>query len=609
VQRLKILCFDLHPSSKKIYAITDGTTTGKRIRAELELVKSTFEQKGIRIDVSKDLPMRELKEEVNRLPSDYIVYYTLFFRDRTGSFYEYDESIRLISENCAVPIYGAWDFSLGYGIIGGLLTSGYDQGETAAKMALRILNGESVENNPVVKKSPNRYKFDYVQLERHGINASALPEGAIIINSPTGLYDNYKTLIWEVIIAFGILSFVIVVLIINIVRRKKAESEVAVAKNYLHEVIDSMPSILMGVDESGIITNFNSEARSLTPGSECSLVGKSIIDVIPEFSEYTATLADAIGDGEPRDYKKVKIGRANGDNYYNITIYPLKGQSLNEVVVRIDDVTENARLQDLMVQTEKLMSVGGLAAGMAHEINNPLGAIIQGAQNIVRRTSPDLIRNCEIAEEMGISVDIIQKYLEERKVYQFLDGIQASGKKAARIIADMLKFSRKSESNKIPVSLAEVIENAINLGCSDYDMKKRFDFKFIKINREYDEDASVVKCFPSEIEQVVLNLLKNAVQAMNEIYEDDYTPELWVRVAQDGNCVRLEVEDNGPGVPENVKNRIFEPFFTTKPVGSGTGLGLSVSYMIITQNHKGLFDVESTEGLGSKFTIKLPVLP
>ena len=139
------------------------------------------------------------------------------------------------------------------------------------------------------------------------------------------------------------------------------------------------------------------------------------------------------------------------------------------------------------------------------------------------------------------------------------------------------------------------------------DLKKKYDFKFIDIVKEYAPDLTPVMCSPSELEQVLLNLFKNALHAMEEVEEDGYTPQFKIRLVKEPDFARIEIEDNGPGMPEEVRKRIFEPFFTTKPVGVGTGLGLSVSYMIITQNHSGTFECETALGKGTKFTIRLPL--
>ncbi len=277
-----------------------------------------------------------------------------------------------------------------------------------------------------------------------------------------------------------------------------------------------------------------------------------------------------------------------------------------EQLIMYEDITERKRSEELMIQTEKMMSVGGLAAGMAHELNNPLGGILQGIQNVQRRLSPDLKSNHESAKEFGINLHNLQSYMDKRGIQSFIDGIIGSGKKASEIILNMLQFSRKSESRLAPNSLAELMENAIELAGKDYNLKKKYDFRNIKIIKEFDSDLPLIPCTETEIEQVILNLLKNAAQAMIiESQKDIHS--ITIRLLKDQNMARIEIEDSGPGMDEVIRKRIFEPFFTTKPVGEGTGLGLSVSYMIITNNHKGTMEVESEIGKGTKFIIRLPL--
>ena len=170
----------------------------------------------------------------------------------------------------------------------------------------------------------------------------------------------------------------------------------------------------------------------------------------------------------------------------------------------------------------------------------------------------------------------------------------------------MLRFSRRSETTMQPASLVTVMEQAVELAANDYDLKKKYDFRSIEITREYDPDMPAVPIMAMEIEQVLLNLLKNAAQAMI-VNPPERRPRIALRLKQEERYAVLEVEDNGPGMSEEVRRRVFEPFFTTKEPGIGTGLGLSVSYMIVTQNHKGLMEVASSPGNGARFTVKLPL--
>jgi signal transduction histidine kinase len=263
-------------------------------------------------------------------------------------------------------------------------------------------------------------------------------------------------------------------------------------------------------------------------------------------------------------------------------------------------------IEDLMVQTEKMASVGGLAAGMAHEINNPLGGIIQNVQNIARRLSGDHPKNHEAAGVCGIDLEALEKYLKLRSVDRMLGAIGESGRRAAEIVSHMLSFSRRGEAELVPSNLSDILERALGLVQSDFDLQGRYDFKRIEVIKDYAEDLPLVTCQPTKMEQVFLNLLNNSAQAMREV-QSDGPGRLILRTWWDGDMVMVEVEDNGPGMNIQTRKRAFEPFYTTKDVGKGTGLGLSVAYFIVVDDHGGRLELDSTEGEGSKFTVCLPL--
>ncbi|MCF6247822.1 MAG: ATP-binding protein [Desulfobacula sp.] len=270
------------------------------------------------------------------------------------------------------------------------------------------------------------------------------------------------------------------------------------------------------------------------------------------------------------------------------------------------DITDRQRTKEIMIQTEKMISVGGLAAGMAHEINNPLAGMMQNAQVIYNRLTKKLDANEKVAKKVGTSMGVIKAYMEQRNILRQLKSINEAGSHAAKIVANMLSFARKSNSVKQKHHLDGVIEKTLELAQNDYDLKKRYDFRQIEIIREFDPDLPAVLCEESKIQQVIFNIFKNAAEAIDEIKRKKRKPKLIIRLLKDKDTARIEIEDNGPGMDENIRNRIFEPFFTTKAVDKGTGLGLSVSYYIIMEDHKGQMSVESTLGKGTKFIIRLP---
>jgi len=276
------------------------------------------------------------------------------------------------------------------------------------------------------------------------------------------------------------------------------------------------------------------------------------------------------------------------------------------LMAMLRDVTEMKKMQEMMIQTEKMISVGGIAAGIAHEINNPLGIVLQAAQNLVQRTRADFKKNLDVAEKLGLDMALMQNYMRERKLDVFIEDIQSAAVRASAIIRHMLDFSRSSESRRKVCDIPGIIEKAVTLAGSDYDLKKSYDFKRIKIERDFDDDMPVINCTETEIEQVLLNILRNAAQALASVTPPIETPRIGISVRALEETVRIEITDNGPGMPPEVQRRVFEPFYTTKPPGVGTGLGLSVSYFIVTKGHGGKMSVASHPGVGTVFTIDLP---
>jgi PAS domain S-box-containing protein len=277
------------------------------------------------------------------------------------------------------------------------------------------------------------------------------------------------------------------------------------------------------------------------------------------------------------------------------------------VVGFLRDVTEFKKMQELMIQSEKMVSVGGIAAGIAHEINNPLGIVLQASQNLALRMRPDFPRNLEAAQALGLDMDLMGRYVRARKLDVFLEDIQSAAKRAATIIRQMLDFTRRSESRRTLCNPVELLRRALTLVQSDYDLKRDYDFKRIRVDVVEEDGLPSILCTETEIEQVFLNLLRNAAQAMAEAVPPVADPRIGIRFSSAAGVVRMEFADNGPGIPKENQARIFEPFFTTKEPGKGTGLGLSVSYFIITQGHGGRMYVESAPGEGARFCIELPV--
>lgn len=393
----------------------------------------------------------------------------------------------------------------------------------------------------------------------------------------------------------------------DIKQRENAEKKLKEAEGYIRNILDSMPSILVSVDVDGRITQWNQQAVLKTGVSVEDAMGRQVADVFPGAPVSMDQIRAAVNTNLP--VKIPKVPRMNEDvvtEYVDVTVYPLTTNNAQGAVIRIDDATERVRLEEMLIQSEKMISVGGLAAGMAHEINNPLAGILQNGQVIRNRISPELPANRKLAEELGTDMELISAYFERRGCLRMMDSIMDSGLRAARIVENMLSFSRKNNLRMAEVDIPALLDRTLELAANDYDLKKQYDFRKIRIEREYEENLPLVHCEESKIQQVFFNLIRNGAQAMGS---QDRPPCFILRVMSAGTEVRIEIEDNGPGMSEELRKRVFEPFFTTKRVGEGTGLGLSVSYFLIVENHGGRIDVESSPGKGSVFIIHLPLTP
>ena len=390
--------------------------------------------------------------------------------------------------------------------------------------------------------------------------------------------------------------------------RSKIEKKLTGFQNYLNSIIDSMPSALIALDEQLYVTQWNQEAGALSGTPLDEALNQPIYSAFPPMRAFLPQIKQTVERHTVTKIERVTWVKGEESRHYALTFYPLTGDAGRGAVIRIDDITQRLSLEEMMVQSEKMLSVGGLAAGMAHEINNPLGAIMHNVQNIRRRLSPDLPKNLEQAQQEGIELAAVNQYLIAREVPQLLDGIQSAGARAAKIVSHMLSFSRRSNRQLAPCDLPALIDQAVEIASNDFDLTIGFDFKGQNIIRQFDPDLGPVPATANELEQVLLNLLKNAAQAIHQRENANEPGRIILRTRLNPPWAEIQVEDNGIGMPESVRKRTFEPFFTTKEIGQGTGLGLSVSYFIITNNHKGQMEVHSTLGQGTCFTLRLPLV-
>lgn len=376
-------------------------------------------------------------------------------------------------------------------------------------------------------------------------------------------------------------------------------------KKALLDILDTLPSIIVRVDRDGRVNLVNRRFEQFSGIAAADAQGMLLETLIPQFAGELQQVAVVIDRQSALTNARIRSGSGADLHYYSLQIYPLDFDMSEMAVIRIDDITEHVRIEEIMAQTEKMIMVSGLAAGMAHEINNPLGAVMQHAQNIERRVSADIPANLKAAAEVGVDLDLVRAYLEKRGIFAFIGHIRSAGMRASEIISQMLYFNRRTEPGVVNADVTTVLERVVGLAATDYDMKKKYAFRSIEVVREYAHEPICADIALQGMEQVLLNILKNAAQAI-AVTALQRAPRIILRTSLSESMAVIEIEDNGPGMDEAVRLRVFEPFFSTKEVGVGTGLGLSVAYAIVTNGHRGTIEARSRPGEGSCFVIKLP---
>jgi signal transduction histidine kinase len=258
--------------------------------------------------------------------------------------------------------------------------------------------------------------------------------------------------------------------------------------------------------------------------------------------------------------------------------------------------------QSQLVQSEKMASLGELTAGIAHEIQNPLNFVNNFAE-----------LNAELIDELATEankgnleeVKLLAKDIKENETK-----INHHGKRADAIVKNMLQHSRKTSGQKELTDINALCDEYLRLSYHGLRSKdKSFNAEF---DTKFDTTLPLISVIPQDIGRVILNLINNAFYAVNERQKNEkdtgYKPHVSLTTRKQGDKVIIEVADNGTGMTEQVKEKIFQPFFTTKPTGEGTGLGLSLSFDIITKGHGGELRVETKEGIGTEFIIQLPIV-
>ncbi|HWR41216.1 MAG TPA: ATP-binding protein [Patescibacteria group bacterium] len=639
------LVLRLHPQTKNI--VIYGDEDSLVYQGMKNLFQQTFAANAypVRLLLREGLNSKQVLADLKSLPADSVLFAASYLRDEQGSWLPYEASTELISQASPYPVYGIGDATLGYGIVGGYLVSAEGQGEAATGMALRILNGEIADDIPVMEKSPNRFMFDYRQLERFRINRNDLPAGSTIINLPESFYETYKLLVWGVCSAGLLLLGIIAVLIVNINRRRRVERALRESERRFRAVFAQTFQFIGLMTLAGTLVKANRTALTESGVGEETVIGKPFWETpwwshspelqlrlqegirqaaAGEFVRFEAQhpgldgemrwidfslkpVRDEKGDivllvPEGRDITEIKateqaLQRARDELERKVEYRTQELLAANEELSAINQemhlTLENLRqTQNQLVQAEKMAALGQLVAGVAHEINTPVGVGVTAVTHLDHLTQ----QMQRVFSEGALTRRELAEYLNEGQ--ETLRIITTNLSQAARLIVSFKQISvdQSCEARRI-FRVKEYLEEI--LLSLQPKLKKNRHQVMIDCSDELEIDG-----YPGALGQVVTNLIVNSLM---HAYDPGDTGRIRIQAKREAGRFHLRYMDDGRGMDESVRSQIFTPFFTTKRGSGGTGLGLHILYNIIVQQFGGTVECRSNPGQGTAFDISFPL--
>jgi PAS domain S-box-containing protein len=404
--------------------------------------------------------------------------------------------------------------------------------------------------------------------------------------------------------------------------REEAE-DLKKANQEIEYLLSSLSTILIGLSPQHCVNRWNPIAEKVLGITSDEIIGHALAEsgiqwdgakieggILRCRQECAAVRVDDIAfvrpDGKP--------------GYIGITINPIRSDAdafIGFIIIGAD-ITERKAMEDMLAQTEKLKSIGQLAAGIAHEINTPTQYVGDNSR-FLQDAFQDIIQVLSSYEQLlhavksdTVTADLIGKLedvIEEADAQYLIEEIPTAIEhtlegvgRIAKIVRAMKEFSHPGQEEKTPIDINKSIESTITVA--------RNEWKYVAdMVTEFDESMPAVDCLPGEFNQVILNLIINAAHAIGDVVKTQSAEKGVIKIStrKRDDFAEIHISDTGAGIPEEIRHRIFDPFFTTKEMGKGTGQGLAIAHSVIIEKHGGTLDLDSAEGKGTSFSICLPI--
>jgi PAS domain S-box-containing protein len=582
------LALKLLPDTKSVYGVNGVHVRDKNFENQARREFKEWEGK-LDFRYVTDMSFEDVLGTVSSAPPGTLIFFITIFADSTGKGYNARDAVRRLREVSTVPIFGLYDTALGHGIVGGSLVSFERIGTRAGQLALDILGiTQGRENAPAVLDVPPVPMFDGRELKHWNLNVNALPKASAVVNKELTLWD-FKYYIIGALAFFVVETALVVILIAQRRRRSEAEEALRASEKQLRLMADSLPVLISYIDREQRY-GFNNLAYARWFGiSPDDLKGASIREVAGDkaYEAVRGYIERALA-GEEVQFE-TELTTPDGLSRYVQALYvPHVGErdGVRGFYALVHDITEDRRVdleiqrqRDELAHISRVATLGELTASLAHEIHQPLAAIMSNAQAALRFLAQD---EPDYEEVRGILQDIV-----------------ADDRRATEVIQRLRLLLRRARPELVPLAINELIGDVLTL------LKREVFLRGITIEVGLDADLPPVVGDRVQLQQVLLNLVLNAADAMAES-QAEYRRLMIRTEREDEGKVRVSVRDFGAGLDGQNLHRLFEPFYSTKPQGLGMGLAISRS---IVEAHGGQLWASNNPDRGATFMFTVRTSP
>ncbi|WP_324171329.1 ABC transporter substrate binding protein [Sulfurimonas sp.] len=556
------LILNLHPKLKKILIINDHSRTGFAIKRDIFKVLPIYKNR-VEFEYVDNMKISNLKNKVTNLSKDTAILWVLLFQDKAGKYFTYKESLEEVREISNTPIYGLWDFYLGEGIVGGVLTSAASQAESASIMVEDLLKGVNPRTVPILTKSPNKYMFDYNELQKYKIQIPSSIKNYEIINKPFSFYETYKKLVWATIGTLFIITIILILLTINVRRRKKTELALTNQLKFIGVLMDTIPNPLNYKDLDGVYIGCNKAFADFFNKNKEEIIGKTVFDFFQKDSalkhlQKDAMLLDTHGTANFEETFHFSDGRSRVVSY-NKTVYENIDGSIGGIVSVMDDITKRIQQEQFMIQQSKLAEMGEMVEAIAHQWNEPL------------------VELSAILQDMEFSY--VQDEMNEKNMKEFVNESMVQIQYMSHTLKDFRNFLKPSTKKAI-FCAKKALDDVLEI------LGKQIFYSHIKLTVSCSNKSINAYGYESEFKQVLLNIINNAKKKILSAKKGN---NINISIKSIKDYAQIRISDNGGAIPGDIIGLIFDAYFTTNK--DGTGLGLYMAKVIIEDKMNGKIQV------------------